>query len=125
MHGNVAEWVVDELVAGGYARQAALDQPVPAADAIEWPQRLYPRVLRGGAYYDEAPECRSAARRGSRDAGGTPQDPDWKDVDPNLPKSPWWYTEEPALGVGMQGRGARGIVDPDLPAAAKAAGLGE
>jgi hypothetical protein len=115
--------------------------------------------LRGGAYYDEAPECRSAARRGSRDAGGTPQDPDWKDVDPNLPKSPWWYTEEPALGVGMrvvrplaepavavrrrwwdadtagiradsadrilQGRGARGIVDPDLPAAAKAAGLGE
>ncbi|NBW86949.1 MAG: formylglycine-generating enzyme family protein [Planctomycetia bacterium] len=159
MHGNVAEWVVDELAAGGYARQAALDQPVAATDTVEWPQKLYPRVLRGGAYYDEAAECRSAARRGSRDAGGTPQDPDWKDVDPNLPKSPWWYTEEPALGVGMrvvrplaeppvavrrrwwdadtdgiradsadrilQGRGARGIVDPDLPAAAKAAGLGE
>jgi len=159
MHGNVAEWVVDELVAGGYARQAALDQPVPVADAIEWPRKLYPRVLRGGAYYDEPAACRSAARRGSRDAGGTAQDPDWKDVDPNLPKSPWWYTEEPALGVGMrvvrplaeppaaargrwwdadtegiradtadrilQGRGARGIVDPELPAAAKAAGLSE
>jgi formylglycine-generating enzyme required for sulfatase activity len=159
MHGNVAEWVVDELVAGGYARQAALPQPVAAADAIQWPQRLYPRVLRGGAYYDEAGQCRSAARRGSRDAGGTPDDPDWKDVDPNLPKSPWWYTEEPALGVGMrvvrplavpadvavrrrwwdadeesirldaadrllQGRGARGLVDPRLPAAAEKQGIG-
>lgn len=82
----------------------------------------------------------------------------WKDIDPNLPKSPWWYTEEPALGVGMrlvrpyaepdiaikrrwwnadiesirddaedrllQGRGGRGLVDPALPADAKAAGFG-
>lgn len=102
MHGNVAEWVIDELVAGGYARQAALPQPLSAADAIAWPERLYPRVLRGGAYYDEPTECRSASRRGSRDAGGTDDDPDWKDVDPNLPKSPWWYTEAPALGVGMR-----------------------
>jgi len=102
MHGNVAEWCIDELVAGGYGRQAALPQPVTVTDAITWPQRLYPRVLRGGAYYDEAAECRSAARRGSRDAGGTRDAPDWKDVDPNLPKSPWWYTEEPALGVGMR-----------------------
>jgi len=112
MHGNVAEWVVDELVAGGYARQAALPQPVAAADTIAWPEKLYPRVLRGGAYYDEASECRSAARRGSRDAGGTTADPDWKDIDPNLPKSPWWYTEEPALGVGM--RVVRPLVEPDV-----------
>jgi sulfatase modifying factor 1 len=112
MHGNAAEWVVDELVAGGYAMPAALDQPVAAAVAIQWPERLYPRVLRGGAYYDEASECRSAARRGSRDAGGTPDDPDWKDVDPNFPKSPWWYTEEPALGVGM--RLVRPFTEPEL-----------
>ena len=102
MHGNVAEWVVDELVAGGYAKSASLPQPVAALAAIQWPERLYPRVLRGGAFYDEAPECRSAARRGSRDAGGNSENPDWKDVDPNFPKSPWWYTEEPALGVGMR-----------------------
>jgi formylglycine-generating enzyme required for sulfatase activity len=159
MHGNVAEWVVDEFAADGYARQAALPQPVAAADAITWPQKLYPRVLRGGAYYDEAAQCRSAARRGSRDAGGTREHPDWKDVDPNLPKSPWWYTEEPALGVGMrlvrplaepaavdrakwwdadiesiredtadrlrEGRGARGIVDPKLPADLEAEGITE
>jgi hypothetical protein len=108
----VAEWCVDELVAGGYSRQAALPQPVSVADAIAWPEKLYPRVLRGGAYYDEAAQCRSASRRGSRDAGGTREDPDWKDVDPNLPKSPWWYTEEPALGVGM--RVVRPLAEPEL-----------
>jgi len=160
MHGNAAEWVVDELVAGGYAKPAALPQPVTVAAAIQWPERLYPRVLRGGAFYDEATECRSASRKGSRDSGGTPEDPDWKDVDPNFPKSPWWYTEEPALGVGMrivrpftppadlaerrkwweadvesikndvasrleEGRGSRGIVDPQLPADLNKEGITE
>jgi len=151
MHGNVAEWVLDELQPDGYTRQAQLPQPVPETAAAVWPTKLSPRVVRGGAYYDEATDCRSAARRGSEDLA-------WKDVDPNLPKSPWWYTEEPALGVGMrlvrplaapdvaerrrwgdadiesirsdasdrlqQGRGARGIVDPKLPGELKAAGIG-
>ena len=150
MHGNVGEWVLDQLAPEGYARQAALTQPVPAATAAVWPTSLSPRVVRGGSYYDEPPQCRSAARRGSEDLP-------WKDVDPNLPKSPWWYTEEPALGVGMrivrplavpdiaerrrwgdadidsiradtadrltQGRGARGIVDPKVPADLKAEGI--
>jgi len=150
MHGNVGEWVVDQIVAGGYARQAGLPQPVPEEAAIQWPTKLQQRVVRGGSYYDEPGRCRSAARRGSEDVA-------WKDVDPNLPKSPWWYTEDPALGVGMrvvrplaipdkatqlkwweadiesirldakdrliQGRGARAIVDPQLPADAKAKGI--
>jgi hypothetical protein len=150
MHGNVSEWVLDQLATEGYTRQAALPQPVPAAAAAVWPTSLSPRVVRGGSYYDEPAQCRAAARRGSEDLP-------WKDVDPNLPKSPWWYTEEPALGVGMrvvrplavpdvaerrrwgdadidsiradtadrlmQGRGARGIVDPKLPADLKAEGI--
>jgi sulfatase modifying factor 1 len=150
MHGNVAEWVVDQLVAGGYSRQAGLSQPVPAAEAIQWPTKLQQRVVRGGSYYDDPERLRSAARRGSEDVA-------WKEVDPNLPKSPWWYTEDPALGVGMrvvrpfvapdketqlkwwepdiesirldakdrllQGRGARAVVDPQLPADAKARGI--
>jgi sulfatase modifying factor 1 len=152
MHGNVAEWVVDQMVDGGYAKQAALPQPVPAAAAIVWPTQLARRIVRGGAYYDDADRLRSAARRGS-------EDEPWKEIDPNLPKSPWWYTETPALGVGMrlvrpvttppvgeqarwwnadlesiaadtagrleQGRGSRGIVDPGLPAAARQAGVGK
>ena len=142
--------MLDELVPGGYARQAALTQPVAESAAVEWPQNLSPRIVRGGAYYDEPAQCRSAARRGSEDLA-------WKEIDPNLPKSPWWYTEEPSLGVGMrvvrpltvpdvaerrrwgdadiesiradaadrlmQGRGSRGLVDPKLPADAKAAGI--
>ncbi len=150
MHGNVSEWVLDELVADGYARQAALSPPVAGQEAIEWPQNLSPRVVRGGAYYDEPEECRSAARRGS-------EDEDWKASDPNFPLSPWWYTEEPARGVGMRvvrpleppeapdrrrwwdadlesirddvehrlkkGKGARAVIDPKLPDDAKAAGL--
>ena len=152
MHGNVAEWVLDQLVDGGYARQAGLRQPVTAADAVTWPTKLSPRIVRGGAYYDDADRLRSAARRGSEEGA-------WKDVDPCLPKSPWWYTEEPTRGVGMrvvrplatppqdaqlrwwnadiasiasdaadrlqQGRGARGIVDPVLPGEAKQAGIGQ
>jgi len=152
MHGNVAEWVIDQCIDGGYTRQAALPQPVALADAITWPTKLSPRVVRGGAYYDDADRLRSAARRGSEDVA-------WKEQDPNRPLSPWWYTEEPALGVGMrlvrpftppppdaqqrwwkadaesiaadtadrlqQGRGARGIVDPGLPDEVKRAGIGE
>jgi formylglycine-generating enzyme required for sulfatase activity len=100
MHGNVAEWVIDELVSSGYAKPAALPQPVSVDKAVQWPVRLFPRVLRGGAYYDEATECRSASRKGSIDVSD--DETDWKVQDPNLPKSPWWYTEEPALGVGMR-----------------------
>jgi len=152
MHGNVAEWVLDQLVDGGYARQAALPQPVAAADAATWPTKLAGRIVRGGAYYDDADRVRSAARRGSEDVA-------WKEEDPNLPLSPFWYTEEPALGVGMrlvrpfttppqdaqrrwwnadlesiaadasdrmqQGRGARGLVDPALPEDAAEAGIGQ
>ena len=152
MHGNVAEWVIDQLVDGGYTRQAGLPQPVATADAITWPTKLSPRIVRGGAYYDDADRLRSAARRGSEDVA-------WKEADPCLPPSPWWYTEQPALGVGMrlmrplaippqdaqlrwwnadiesiaadtadrlqQGRGARGIVDPGLPDEAKRAGIDE
>jgi formylglycine-generating enzyme required for sulfatase activity len=150
MHGNAAEWVVDELVENGYLRASSLKQPVDWTATIEWPQNLSPRIVRGGAYYDEPDQCRSACRRGS-------EDEDWKEVDPNYPKSPWWYTEEPALGVGMrvlrplkipsekiqrrwwdadvesiredvdsrmnEGRGARAVVDPNLIRDAKAAGI--
>jgi len=107
MHGNVAEWVVDELVKDGYMKPASLPAPAAVEDAIQWPVKLFPRVVRGGAYYDEASGCRSAVRKGSID--DSIDDTDWKSQDPNIPLSPWWYTEEPALGVGMR------IVRPLMP----------
>jgi hypothetical protein len=27
---------------------------------------------------------------------------DWKFTDPNIPKSPWWFTDDPARGVGFR-----------------------
>jgi formylglycine-generating enzyme len=29
-------------------------------------------------------------------------DEEWKDYDPNVPLSPWWYTTDPARMVGMR-----------------------
>ena len=146
MHGNVAEWTLDQYDAGAYA--ALGKGPVDARQAVRWPTKLFPRVIRGGSWLDSAAACRSAARQPSADD-------EWKLSDPNLPLSPWWYTEEPATGVGMriirplepltaadkrrvwdadvedlrqdlhdrleEGRAAMGVASPTLPEAATAA----
>jgi hypothetical protein len=52
-------------------------------------------VIRGGSWLEAAPASRSAARHKS-------EEKEWKLSDPNIPLSPWWYTEEPATGVGMR-----------------------
>ncbi|MFM7515629.1 MAG: formylglycine-generating enzyme family protein, partial [Pirellula sp.] len=44
---------------------------------------------------DPPERLRSSARLGSVDE-------DWKDEDPNVPKSPWWFTSDPARMVGMR-----------------------
>ena len=93
MHGNVAEWVLDQYSETGYANFAGRKQTVESAFAQ--PTKLYPRVVRGGSFDLAAEDCRSAARLGSHDR-------DWKEQDPNFPKSPWWYTTEPATGVGFR-----------------------
>lgn len=90
IHGNVAEWVID-----GYADYAPTDKPlVAAADWIRT-DKPDPRVVRGGSWAFPAAECRSASRLGSDDEA-------WKEYDPNLPRSPWWYTTDPARGVGFR-----------------------
>lgn len=143
MHGNVAEWVLDEYVEAGYERLAD-KQNLSALDTVAWPQEAWPRVVRGGSWDSDPAGCRSAAKLGSND-------PDWKANDPNLPLSPWWFTDDPARGVGFrllralktvpreemarfweidaeeiqddvdyrlgEGRGVLGIVDRDLPKA--------
>jgi formylglycine-generating enzyme required for sulfatase activity len=146
MHGNVAEWTLDGYQADGYRTLGA--GPVDAKNALSWPTKSFPRVIRGGNWLQEASASRSAARHKS-------EEKQWKLSDPNIPLSPWWYTEEPATGVGMrivrplaalsaddkkrawepdvddlrhdvrdrlrEGRGALGIADKRLPAAVEAA----
>jgi sulfatase modifying factor 1 len=146
MHGNVAEWTLDQYFPDAYAKLGA--GPVDAQATVRWPTKLFPRVIRGGSWYEPAAMSRSAARHKSEDR-------EWKLSDPNIPLSPWWYTEEPATAVGMrivrplkpltaeekkrvweadvddvrqdvndrlrEGRGAIGVADESLPAAVEAA----
>lgn len=148
MHGSVWEWVLDGYAEDGYQHLVSPNngQAIPAKDAIRWPDKAYPRVVRGGSWEGKPDRCRAAAKMGS-------DDPAWKQEDPNLPLSPWWFTSDPARGVGFRmvrplhaptkqemvkywdpdhedikfdvegrlsgGRGVLGLVDPDLPAAIK------
>ncbi|SDL28395.1 Formylglycine-generating enzyme, required for sulfatase activity, contains SUMF1/FGE domain [Catalinimonas alkaloidigena] len=82
MHGNVAEWTLNQYTTDGYQRTQG--QP--------WspPTQLYPRTVRGGSWDDDPGELRSAARRGSS--------PKWKKRDPQVPKSLWWLTDASFVG---------------------------
>lgn len=93
MHGNVAEWTVDAYTEEGYK---ALDPAgLTGITAAQWPTETYPCTVRGGSWESDPPELRSAARMGS-------DDEEWKDEDPNYPRSPWWFTSDPARGVGFR-----------------------
>lgn len=93
MHGNAAEWVLDAYSPDHYASLGS--DLTKASKAVAWPTKLYPRAIRGGCWFDDPELCRSAARHKS-------DDPEWTISDPSLPKSPWWYTEDPSTGVGFR-----------------------
>lgn len=88
MHGNVAEWTLDQYIPNYYS----LDHD-KAIDPYAKPKNLYPHSVRGGSFEDDATALRSAARRGS--------DPDWKRIDPQIPKSNWWFPEAPFVGIRL------------------------
>jgi formylglycine-generating enzyme required for sulfatase activity len=86
MHGNVSEWCLDAYLPDAYSKwQPGVKNPWhPAVNR-------YPHVTRGGQYYDGGPETlRSAAR--------VPSDPAWKMIDPQNPKSIWYFTSAPWVG---------------------------
>jgi len=89
MHGNVAEWTYDQYLADYYQQfdGKAADNPVAV------PDKLYPHVIRGGSFEDEAANVRSASR--------LPSDPFWKQLDPQIPKSNWWFPEAPFIGIRL------------------------
>lgn len=96
MHGNVMEWTVDEYTEDGYESLEGNPAPLNFLDTVRWPTNVDQRVLRGGSWQDFADRCRSSARLGSGD------EVDWKEEDPNLPLSPWWYTNDPTRGIGFR-----------------------
>jgi formylglycine-generating enzyme required for sulfatase activity len=86
MHGNVAEWTMDQFAPDFYA-SSGRDNP--------WnrPIELYPRVARGGSWLDPIEQLRCAARR--------PSATNWKERDPQIPKSQWWLTNAPFVGFRL------------------------
>jgi formylglycine-generating enzyme required for sulfatase activity len=88
MHGNVANWVLDQYDANWYAKFEG--KTSNWHDVINWPNKQYPRCFRGGGYDMEAEDCRSAARHHSSK--------DMNVKDPQLPQSPHWLTEGFTLG---------------------------
>ncbi len=88
MHGNVAEWCLDQYdkaFYGTFKPGAAALFPVLLPS-----EKRYSHVARGGSWDDEAPLLRSATRRASED--------DWSMLDPQQPKSIWWHTNATFVG---------------------------
>jgi formylglycine-generating enzyme required for sulfatase activity len=96
MHGNVSEWVIDAYDEKFYAASSKSLAEGP----VKWSKDLYPHVVRGGSWDDDADRLRSAARRGSNKS--------WKVQDPQLPKSIWYHTD--ARWVGF--RVVRPLAEP-------------
>lgn len=89
MYGNVAEWTYDQYLPDFYATVKG----DLAVNPVAKPEKLYPNSVRGGAYNDEAKDLRSASRLAS--------DPSWKQLDPQIPKSNWWFPEAPFVGMRL------------------------
>ena len=96
MHGNVAEWTLDEYSEIFYEELSDTSSENP------WnlPTRLHPRTVRGGAYDDSPEALRCGARLRS--------DLDWKRRDPQIPRSMWWNTDSPFVGFRI----VRPVVQP-------------
>lgn len=84
MKGNVAEWTMDKYVNDFYPQIAGKKDP--------WtrPDELYPKVVRGGSWREEANDCQCSSRRASSRS--------WKKQDPQIPKSMWWNTNADYVG---------------------------
>lgn len=89
LYGNVAEWTYDQYASDFYAAQ----QNGVTLNPVAAPSKLYAHVIRGGSYEDTPLDLRSAARLAS--------DPVWKQLDPQIPKSNWWFPEAPFIGMRL------------------------
>ena len=85
MHGNVAEWTLDQYLPTAYRNRMK-----GVVNPFQEPTKIYPKVVRGGSWMDSPKRLRSAARR--------PSSRKWKMRDPQIPKSEWWHTDAPFVG---------------------------
>ena len=88
MHGNVMEWTLDQYQADYYPT-------LGDATASPWrrPDKLLPRTARGGSWDENPQVLRSSAR--------TSSNPSWQRRDPQIPKSFWWCSDAPFIGIRL------------------------
>ncbi|MDO6515590.1 formylglycine-generating enzyme family protein [Zobellia uliginosa] len=86
MHGNAAEWTLDEYKGDAYATTDAKNPWVT-------PTVIHPRSYRGGSWDDDADKLRSSARS----ASSLKQ----QKRDPQIPKSFWWFTDSNYVGFRL------------------------
>ena len=103
MHGNVTEWVLDAYDEKAYQQFAGK----VTKDPLIVGTKVYPMAVRGGSWDDDPEMLRSAARRGSSK--------DWKQQDPQIPQSVWYFTDAQFLGF----RVVRPLVEPSAEEQAK------
>ena len=86
MHGNVAEWTLDQYKQDAYSK---------TEEKNPWviPMVIHPRVFRGGSWDDDAEGLRSAARSASSVK--------LQKRDPQIPKSFWWFTDSNFVGLRL------------------------
>lgn len=85
--GNVMEWTSDQYVADAYKDRSGSLKKDPKLPI----QSLYPGVIRGGNYKSISEDLRTSKRFYSK--------AEWKRIDPQIPKSQWWFPEAPFLGL--------------------------
>ncbi len=85
MHGNVAEWTLDQYIPTLYRNRTKGE-----TNPLTVGEKVYPKAVRGGSWMDSPNRLRSAARR--------PSSKKWKKRDPQIPKSKWWHTDAPFVG---------------------------
>lgn len=93
MLGNAAEWTVNQYTEDYSSLKS--DEPIAGEEAVVWPETGTSCVVRGGSWEMDIEDLRSAVRLES-------DDDEWKSEDPNFPLSPWWFTSDPARGVGFR-----------------------
>jgi formylglycine-generating enzyme len=86
IYGNVQEWTID-LYEPDFYKRSGKENPQNSV------RKLYPHVVRGGSFKSLESELGSAFRDLS--------DPKWKRIDPQIPKSQWWFPEAPFIGMRL------------------------
>lgn len=86
MHGNAAEWTLDEYKEDAYAA-------MEAKNPWQTPTVIHPRVYRGGSWDDDPDKLRSASRSASSLK--------LQKRDPQIPKSFWWFTDSNFVGFRL------------------------